>query len=298
MYEFFQTVGSWGVTVFVVTSMLNVGLTQHPSRLIRHLSNGAFLLRMVLLNFIVVPALMIAATQLVDLDPVYESGLLLFSLAAGAPFLIKLADLSDSDIALATTVMLVLMVGTVLYLPLMLPQVVEGVTVDAWAIVANLLQLMILPLVIGMLLLQFTDNFVAVVQPWVARISNISLYVLIIAIVIGYLPAMTDPGLWQAIGVGLIVLLLGLFLGWTMGDGHDHLQDVGGLGTAQRNTAAALIVAQSNFEDPRVLVLITLLNTLGIVMLIMAAKMLSRENSFDFLIPEAADVPRRPAPTN
>lgn len=36
-------------------------------------------------------------------------------------------------------------------------------------------------------------------------------------------------------------VLLALFLAWTMGDGHDHLQDVGGLGTAQRGTAAALI---------------------------------------------------------
>ena len=70
MFEFFQTLGSWGVTVFVVTSMLNVGLTQRPSRLLTHLSNKAFLLRMVLLNFLVVPALMIAATELVDLDPV------------------------------------------------------------------------------------------------------------------------------------------------------------------------------------------------------------------------------------
>lgn len=52
MYEFFQTLGSWGVTVFVVTSMLSVGLTQKPSRLLLHLDNKAFLLRMLLLNFL------------------------------------------------------------------------------------------------------------------------------------------------------------------------------------------------------------------------------------------------------
>ncbi|MGC0251929.1 bile acid:sodium symporter family protein [Pseudactinotalea sp. Z1748] len=291
MYEFFQTVGSWGVTVFVVTSMLNVGLTQKPSRLLAHLDNRAFLLRMVLVNFVVVPALMIAAVYLVDLEPVYAAGILLFSLAAGAPFVIKLTTVSQSDIALATTVLLMLMVGTVVILPLALPQVIEGITVDTWQIAQSLIVQMILPLAVGMALLQIAERLVAVIQPWVAALSNIALYVLIVAIIIGYLPSMSDPALWKAIGVGLAVLFLALFLGWTMGDGHGHLQEVGGLATAQRNTAAALIVAQQNFDDPRVLVVITLLNTLGVVMLIGAAKLMSRENSFAFLIPAAADVP-------
>ncbi|MBV8349926.1 MAG: hypothetical protein JOZ49_21130 [Mycolicibacterium sp.] len=183
------------------------------------------------------------------------------------------------------------MVTTVIVLPIVLPLVIKGLTVDNWALARTLLQQMILPLAIGMLLLQFAEGVAAAFQPWVARISNIALYVLIVAIVIGYLPAMTDPGLWSGVGVGMVVLLLAFFLGWTIGDGHDHLQDVGGLATAQRGTAAALIVAEHNFIDPRVLVVITLTNTLGVVMLIAAAKLLSRENSFDFLIPAAADVP-------
>lgn len=297
VYEFFQTVGSWGVTIFVVTSMLNVGLTQKPSRLLTHLDNQAFLLRMVLVNFVVVPALMIAAVFLIDLEPVYAAGLLLFSLSAGAPFLIKLTSISESDIALGATVLLVLMVATVILLPFTLPWVIEGLTVDTWAVAQGLLLQMLLPLAVGMVLLQLAEGFVAVVQPWVARISNITLYVLIVAIIIGYLPAMSDPELWKAIAVGMVVLLLALFLGWTMGDGHGHLKEVGGLGTAQRNTAAALIVAQSNFDDPRVLVIITLLNTFGIIMLIGAAKLMSRDNAFDFLLPEAADVAGEPSKT-
>lgn len=291
VYEFFQALGGVSVTIFVVASMLNVGLTQKPSRLLVHLSNQAFLVRMLLLNLIVVPALMIAATDLVELNPVYSAGLLLFSLSAGAPFLIKLTRLSESDVALGATVLLVLMVATVAVLPIMLPLVLEGVTVDTWAIIKGLLMQMLLPLAVGMLARQFAGKLVAAAQPWVAKISTIALYTLIVAIPLGYLPAMADPGLWAAIGVGMVVLLLALFLGWTMGDGHDHLQDVGGLSTAQRGIAAALIVAQANFDDPRVLVVITLLNTFGVLMLIAAAKVMSRDNSFQFLIPTAADLP-------
>jgi BASS family bile acid:Na+ symporter len=294
LFEAFQTIGSWGVTGFVATSMLNVGLTQKPSRLLEHLGNRAFLVRMVLINLVVVPALMIAATSVVALEPVYAAGLLLFSLTAGAPFLIKLANTSENDIALAATVLLVLMVATVVVLPVALPLVIERLSVDTGAVVGSLLRQMILPLVVGMVAVQFAEDLVAVVQPWVARISNIALYVLIVAIIIGYLPSMTDPALWGAIAVGIAVLLLALFLGYMMGDGHDHLQDVGGLGTAQRGTAAALIVAQANFEDPRVLVVITLVNTLGIVLLIAAAKVMSRDNGVSVLVPAAvADPPHR-----
>lgn len=293
VYEVFQTIGSWGVLVFVISSMLNVGLTQKPAKLVRHLHNRAFLLRMLLLNFIVVPALMISLTQILPLEPIYAAGLVIFSLAAGAPFLIKLTSVSQSDIALGATVLLVLMITSVVVMPAVLPLVLEGVTVDVWAIVEALVVQMLLPLVAGMMLLQVAEPFVSVIQPWVARLSNIALYVMVIAIVLGYLPSMADIELWKALGAGMLVLLLALFLGWTMGDGHGHLMEVGGLGTAQRNTAASLIVAQGSFEDPRVLVVIVLLNTFGVIMLIAAAKLMSKDNRFDFLLPVAADVPQR-----
>lgn len=293
MYEVFQTIGSWGVLVFVISSMLNVGLTQKPAKLVRHLHNRAFLLRMLLLNFIVVPALMISLTQILPLEPIYAAGLVIFSLAAGAPFLIKLTSVSQSDIALGATVLLVLMITSVVVMPAVLPLVLEGVTVDVWAIVEALVVQMLLPLVAGMVLLQVAEPFVSVIQPWVARLSNIALYVMVIAIVLGYLPSMADIELWKALGAGMLVLLLALFLGWTMGDGHGHLMEVGGLGTAQRNTAASLIVAQGSFDDPRVLVVIVLLNTFGVIMLIAAAKLMSKDNRFDFLLPVAADVPQR-----
>jgi BASS family bile acid:Na+ symporter len=53
------------------------------------------------------------------------------------------------------------------------------------------------------------------------------------------------------------------------------------LGTAQRNTAAGLIIATQNFDDPNVLVMLTLANTLGIVMLLLIARALSRDNKVD-----------------
>lgn len=75
MTAFFRHVASLAVLMFVISSMLNVGLTQRPSMIMDHLANWHYLVRMVLVNLIVVPALMAFALELVPLKPAYAAGL-------------------------------------------------------------------------------------------------------------------------------------------------------------------------------------------------------------------------------
>jgi BASS family bile acid:Na+ symporter len=82
-----------------------------------------------------------------------------------------------------------------------------------------------------------------------------------------------------AIFAALVFYMLAFGFGYLAGRGKDHLEDVGGLGTAQRNSAAGLIVATQNFSDyPDVLVMITLAHILGIILLLLIAKFISRDN--------------------
>lgn len=292
IFEVVRQVSGVLVLVFVVSSLFNVGLTQKPSKFAAHLQNWHFLTRMVLANLVLVPAVMMMAVTIADLEPIYAAGLMVFGLSAGAPFLIALTRESKQDIALAATVMTVLIVGTVILMPILLPRVVEGLSVDAWAIIRALLLQMIAPMVLGMVIRQHLVALAAVIQPWVARISSITLYGLLATMIIGYLPEMADPQLWKAIVTGLVVVLISLFIGYMMGDGHYQLKKVGALATAQRNTAAAMIVASANFADPRAVVVVTLVNTLGLILLMGAAKLMSRDAEF-LLTPIGADVPER-----
>jgi BASS family bile acid:Na+ symporter len=173
------------------------------------------------------------------------------------------------------------MVVTVAYAPIVLPLFLSGVPVDAWAIVRSLLLQMILPIAVGMLAVQFLTSFARTVQPWVGKLGNYALYVVIGATLIGYLPNMIDIFGTGAFLVGLAFVAAAFGIGYGTGRGADHLEDVGGLGTAQRNTAAGLIIATQNFDDPNVLVMLTLANTLGIVMLLLIARALSRDNKVD-----------------
>jgi BASS family bile acid:Na+ symporter len=101
---------------------------------------------------------------------------------------------------------------------------------------------------------------------------------MVVATLIGYFPNLLDIIGTGAFLVGLAFVAAAFGLGYLAGAGKDHLEDIGGLGTAQRNTAAGVIVAIQNFEDPNVFVMLTLANMLGIVMLMFVAKALSRDN--------------------
>jgi BASS family bile acid:Na+ symporter len=278
VFEFFKSIIPYTVPVFVIFTMLNVGLTQKLSVIIAHLKNFPFVLRMLIANFIVAPLLMVIALKLTSFDPALEAGLLVFSLCAGAPFLIKLTEAADQNVALGAAVMMLLMVGTVIYLPIVLPLFLSGVTVDAWDVAKSLLLQMILPIAVGMLTVQFLPVFTKRVQPWIGWVGNITLYIVIAATLIGYLPNMLEIFGTGAILVGLAFVAAAFGIGRLAGKGQDHLEDVGELGTAQRNTAAGLIIAAQNFRDPNVLVMLTLANTLGIVMLLLIARALSRDN--------------------
>jgi BASS family bile acid:Na+ symporter len=278
VYDFFKDLANIALPVFVVSTMFNVGLTQKLSQVLEYLRNRGFFIRMLVANFIAAPLTMIVVTKILDFAAPLEAGLIVFSVCAGAPFLIKLTLTSEHDLALGAAVMLVLVIGTVVVAPLLLPVMLEGINVDAWEVTQSLFLQLILPIIVGMLLVQFLTDPARRIQPFVARAGNYTLYLVIIATLIGYAPSLWDIVKTGALLVGLGFVLVCFGYGYLAGSGKDHLQDVGGLGTAQRNTAASMVIALQNFTNSDVFVMITLVNTLGIVLLIVLAQALKKDN--------------------
>ena len=278
MFELLRSSVQFIAPVFVIATMLNVGLTQKPSDIAGHLKNWPFFLKMLLANFVFAPLLMMVALYFAPFDPALKAGLLIFSLGAGAPFLIKLTQTAEHELALGAAVMMVLMIVTVPYVPVVLPLVLSGVSVDALAIAKALLLQMLLPIGVGMLIAQLLSALAKKAQPWVGWVGNVAMYAMVVATLIGYFPNLLNIIGTGAFLVGLAFVAAAFGLGYLAGAGKDHLEDIGGLGTAQRNTAAGVIVAIQNFKDPNVFVMLTLANMLGIVMLMFIAKALSRDN--------------------
>lgn len=135
---------------FVVSSMLAMGAGLTVSQISEPLRNARLVVLALLANFVLMPLSALALVKVLWLDEPFGLGLLLLGCAAGAPFLPKRAELAKGNLAFAVGAMVLLMVVTVGFLPVVLPLLLPGVTVDPWEIARSLLLLMLLPLATGL----------------------------------------------------------------------------------------------------------------------------------------------------
>src|SRR6201997_1326999 len=156
---------------FVVSSMLAVGLSLTITQILQPLRNYKLVVLALAANFIVMPFAALGIARLFRLDEPLGVALLLLGAAAGAPFLPLLARVSKGNLAFAVGLMVLLMVVTVGYMPVVLPLMLEGVSVDPMKIGRSLVFLMMLPLAVGLLVRARLSGLAAKVRPTLGRVS-------------------------------------------------------------------------------------------------------------------------------
>jgi BASS family bile acid:Na+ symporter len=209
----------------------------------------------------------LALTRVLRLDHGLGVGLLVLGTAAGAPFLPKLAGLARGNLAFAVGLMVLLMVLTVAYMPLVLPLLLEGVSVDAAKIARSLVGLMLIPLGAGLAVKARAEAAATRAKPLLDRLSNLSLVLLIVLITVTNFDKVLDVFGTRGILAGLLFIALGLAVGYLLGGPGIDTRRVLALGTSQRNIAAALVVAGQNFSDPKVVVMVVVVANVGLLVL-------------------------------
>ena len=267
------------VIVFVVSSTLSVGLGLTVPQIAAPLRNGRLVALSLLANFVLVPIVAIGLTRLLGLDEPLGVGLLLVGVAGGAPFLLKLADLAKADMPFAVGLMVVLMVITVGYMPLVLPMLLAGVSVNPANIARSLILLMLIPLAAGLALRGWFPVAAARLRAIAAPVSSISMIFVVTLTTAGHFGSMLSILGSFGILAAVIFVAICFALGWALGGPGADTRGVLSLGTAQRNTAAALVVAGQNFSDAKVVVMITVVMIVSFAVLMPLARVLSGRHS-------------------
>ena len=275
--EILNSIVQVSLLVFVVSSMLAMGLSLTVGQIIEPLRSVRLVVVALAANFIAVPLIGWGLGKVLSLDDGLAIGLTFMATAAGAPFLPKLAGAARGNMAFSVGLMVLLMVVTVGYLPLVLPLLIEGVDVDPAAIASSLVFLMLLPLAIGLLLRWRYESMAESLQPLMTQTSTVAIAALLGAGVIVNFDDIVD-----LIGTGGFVAIL-LFLaisgaiGYAGGGSDPAARSVLGLGTAQRNLSAALVVGGQNFSDtPGVITFIIVAGIVGLIVLLPAAGEIGR----------------------
>jgi predicted Na+-dependent transporter len=272
--DFFEAISKIAGLLFVVSSMLAMGLSLTVPMILQPLKNVKLVVLALLANFVLVPLLAYLIILIVPLEQSLRIGLAVLATAAGAPFLPKLVQGAKGNVAFGVGLMVLLMVVTIIYMPLVLPLLLTGVSVNPWDIAKSLIVIMLVPMGIGLLIKSHSPDTAAEYQPLMAKASSLSLLVLL---VVGL--GLNISNIVALIGTyGLLALLLfivgSLVIGMVLGGREPGVRSVMGLGTAQRNVSAALVVTVQNFSGTNTLPFVLIASLLGLLILLPTAKRL------------------------
>ncbi|MFO7178855.1 MAG: bile acid:sodium symporter [Pseudomonadota bacterium] len=262
--------------VFPIASMLAIGLGYGVKELVRPLRHPHRVFRALVANFVLVPLLAFGLCRLLRLEPSLAAGLMLVGTAAGTPFLLKLTEAARADTGLSAALLVLLVPVTVVYMPLVLPLVVAGASVDAIGVAVPLFTTLLVPLAVGFVLDATLPRLGARVRPIASSLSSVAL-----AVLVGSTLALHAPSFRDLFGTGAILAAILLVVGaFAMGSllaspGFDR-RTVMGLGAAQRNIAAAIVVATQDFADPSTLVMVVMFSLIGLLLLFPIALTLRR----------------------
>jgi len=261
---------------FIVASMLTLGFSLTFQAIIKPLTNIKLVLMALGINFIIMPLLTLVIVNTLNIDDGVKIALIILSMAAGAPFLPKLAEIAKADVGESIGIMILLMVGTIFYLPIVLPLILKGTAINPVEMAQSLVVLMLIPLFGALIMKRYfpqkTDKLVRYTKP----ISNIALL-----LAAGSLVVINIKSVISLIGIDLIAITL--FMIVAIGVGYifgGKKKDIMSLSNGQRNVSAAMIVITQNFsETPTAIVATVVIAVYGIVIMFPFAGYLNKKKS-------------------
>ena len=266
MVEMMETLASLSLLVFVIGSMASMGLSLKMGQILAALKNVRLVALALAVNFLLIPILAYLITMVLPLDEPLRIGLILLSTAAGAPFLPKLAEVAKGNIAFSVGLMVLLMIVTIIYLPIVLPLLLGGVEVSPWDIAQSLIVMMLIPLAVGLFINARYEETAAKLQPTFGQASNTAImFLTVLGLVLNFRDMIGLVGSWGILA-GAIFIVVAVLIGYLLGGSDSGIKNVMGLGAGQRNISAALVVAGQNF-DLDVITYLMVISVVGLVVL-------------------------------
>ena len=264
--EFLTTLYNLFGLIFVLGTIISMGLGLTMAEITRPLRSVWFVLIALLANFVVAPLAAFVLIRLFGLSEPIAIGLLLVALAAGAPGLPKMAEFAKVDTATATSLMALLVVATIIVLPIALPLLLTGISVTFWDIASGLVYLILIPLAVSLFVRARYPDVAVHYQPYFTQASTFSLLGLMVLMVVlnfnNVIGMLGSGGLLASLILVILTVVAGYFLG--MLSRSDKW--VQALGAGQRNIAAAMVVATMNFSND-VVVTVIVYSLIGLIVM-------------------------------
>jgi len=222
---------------------------------------------------VLVPVTAYLLVQVTHLERGLAIGLILVATAAGDAFLLKLSEVAKANMPFTLGLLVLLNVVSIIYMPVVVPLLLPGTSVDPISIAKSLILLMLIPLAVGLSVRAGFERIARVLAAPLDRISSVLIAVAMTMIL--FLTYDQIIATWgsHAILCTLILVPASFAFGYFT-ISSPPIRSALGLGTGQRNGTAALVIAVRNFPtDYSVVVMIAIFILIGsgVILMLLAA---------------------------
>ena len=264
-----------------MTNIGALGLEANLREALKHVYSVRAIGLVLLWGWVVGPALAFLIIRLLPLAEGHAAGLLLISLAPTAPFFPLMVRRARGDMSFAGAFMMLTTLGTVLFLPLLAPLLIKGLTVDSWSLAKPLLVMVLLPLLIGGAIRVFAPNAAEKLFPVVKKIGGIFLLICLVLTLVLYGRDMLSAVGSFAPGAQVLFLVAITAISYKIHFGLKQQQrSAMALGMCTRNIAAVFAAFFGITNPPEGLfVMVVLVVPLAAIVALVAARLFARQAS-------------------
>jgi BASS family bile acid:Na+ symporter len=230
------------VFIFTVASLFVMGLQVKMDEVIAAFKNKKGMALILVWGWVAGPALAYLIVWALPLAEPFVIGLLLFCMAPAAPFLPLLVERAKGDMSFAAALVPLVAVGTVVFMPLMGPLLVKGVSITIWMLAKPLLLTILLPLVIGAAVRHYAETAAIKIIPAVNVIAKLTtLAVIVWAAVIYGREMLATAGSFALLSMIVFMVVMGLITYRFSFGLKRNQRSVMSLGMLTRNGSVVLI---------------------------------------------------------
>lgn len=267
------------VMIFTVSNLAAMGLEIKPKEALTALKSSRFIILILVWGWVVGPGIAYLITRVIPLSAAQAAGLLLISMAPTAPFFPLMVSKARGDMSSAGAFILVATIGTVVFLPLQVPLMIKGLSVDTWSLAKPLLMMVLLPLLIGLAVKIYKSPVADKLFPVVKKIGGLSLLIVAVLTFVLYGREMLSAIGSFAVGAQVLLFTLITVLAYKFGFGLKQGQrSAMALGMCTRNIAAVFVAYFGiTNPDPEIFVMIVLVVPLALIVSLIAARIFAKQ---------------------
>jgi bile acid:Na+ symporter, BASS family len=241
MMNFLELLLKVSLLIFMVGNLLGIGLILNIQEAVSGLKNKRFVIFSLLWGFILCPGLAVLLTTIIPLEEHYATGMIMLGMTPCAPFLPMMVERAKGDLSYSAAFMVLTMSVTVIYMPIVVPVLVKGLTADAWTIAKPLLFYMIAPMLIAIYIKRKWAPFASYIQPIISKVTLYDTIIMLVLCVILYGKGFITAAGSYAFGTQILFFFFATTGSYWLSFGLPHKQkSVLSLGMATRNIGAAL----------------------------------------------------------